>query len=1030
MFDACYDSAITVYKKAGIGFEALKDWEGVADCWNRIGDSFKEKARYDSAIDYSRRALELALNKLGDRHFILMRIYNSISFVYWEKAEYDTTWTYCNKALAIPHSENDPDIAQTFFCLGQYYRAKGNYDKALENHRIALNIRLNRFGYNHSETAQSYHAIGMINIFENDYDEAFKQLRNALEIKEAVLKSNHPNLAVSFDAIGRIYSNKNDLTAAYNYFNRALDLALKAFGNLHPNVALYYENIGYEYLKMGDFYRSADFFQKALSIRINVFDENHVRNLHDYKMIGISYQLNGNYGEAMKYYERALTLSMKLFESDALNTADCYAYFASMHSSMGNNDKAIEYWNKVLKIALKIEAPNSFSEAYCYRCLGTEYDMKKDYEEALKYYYKALSIYTKYYKERKFKSAEVLNDIGGAYLKQFQYETALSWIQKAMNMLVYDFNDTNIYSNPPLKNIVRNGELLISLKLKAECLEKFYLLQPNNLTSLQKALETYELIIELTDKIRQNYKSEGSKLDLGSKTNRAYENAIRTSLALYNQTQNESYKIKAFTLAEKSKTAVLLEALSDLKAKSFASIPDSLLERENILRIDLAFYETQIQKEMAEHNDSAKIQKLQNKVFGLKYDYESLIRNYETNYPEYHKLKYELKIVSIDEIQLHQLEKDQVVVEYFIGEDSIFIYAISTNRFQIYSVSKDSSLELLVKNFRKSLLNLDPDGYIDTASKLYHWLIQPVASEIKGYRKLIIVPDGILNYLPFEALLTTELKSSLSPDFTKLPYLINDFQISYYYSLTLLARQSEGTQMANSFLGIAPVFTDSVLSEMTAQSSMFDTTSKNIYPDLMRSISVDGKTFASLPYSETELKDIDALFVRHNLTSKTLLHGRATKMALKSEKSSRYKFIHIASHGFINESNPQLSGIIFSPIDSNEGGILYASEIYNLPLKADLVVLSACESGLGKIVKGEGIMSLTRGFIYSGARNVIVSLWQVRDRSAAVLMKLLYEKILNGQSYSEAAQQAKIEMIRDPKYAYPLDWSSFVLIGR
>lgn len=1025
-FQAQHDSAITIYRKAKVEFENLKDWVGIADCYNRIGDNYKEKAIYDSSLYYSGSALEIALNKLGNQNSALIRIYNSIGFVYWNAAEYDSSFDYFSKALAIPHDDNDPDIAQTYFCFALYYRVRGNYDTALDYHNKALTIRLKSLGTDHIDVAHSYHAIGLVYNRKEDYDQALEYLKKALQIKQAILIPNHPNLAHTFNSLGNIYLMKNDGNLGLKYLNQALAIWIEAYGEFHPDVAMIYNNFGIIYSYQGDYDRSIEYHKKAFEIQLKLFGENFVGHVNTYKLIGFAYQTKGDYRKAIDNYSKALLLSINHYGSVNSNTVDCYKYFGSIYLDMGNYGKSIEYWNKFLDVTLKMSGDISPDIGYAYRCLGRVYVMKGEYKKAQELYQKALSIYSQIYFKTNFRIGEISNDIGEAYFMQDQYFTALKWIQKGIISSVVDFGDTNIYSNPPLDHSYDETELLISLKLRAECFEKIYSMESHDHKDLQMALVNYEMAAEVINKMRQGHKTESSKLSRGVETIRIYERAIKIALDLYNQTQNANYKQKAFTFAERSKSAILLEAMSDLQAKVFVSIPDSLLEKERNLKVDLAFYETQLLKEKTEQNDSAKIQKLEDKLFLLKFNYESFVRNLEMNYPEYHRLKYNTVSASVEDIQHKQLDSNQVLLEYFLGENSLVIYTISSNHFEIRSFIKDSALESSVMALRKSLFNLNTDGYADKASKLYQWLIEPAAEDIKSHKKLIIVPDGILNYLPFEALLTKKVPADNFPDFTKLHYLINDYQISYYYSSTLLMHQQIRPEMSSSFLGIAPVFSDSDLSD----NNLIATSGRDNYMSLSNSLIVDGKTFSSLPYTESELKSIDSLFRRHNLTTRMYLHDVATEKTIKSAETKRYKFIHIASHGFINETNPKLSGIVFSKADSTEDGILYAGEIYNLPLKADLVVLSACESGLGKIVRGEGIMSLTRGFIYSGAKNVIVSLWQVRDRSASVLMKHVYEYILNGQSNSEALQQAKLKLISNPKYAYPLDWSSFILIGQ
>lgn len=163
------------------------------------------------------------------------------------------------------------------------------------------------------------------------------------------------------------------------------------------------------------------------------------------------------------------------------------------------------------------------------------------------------------------------------------------------------------------------------------------------------------------------------------------------------------------------------------------------------------------------------------------------------------------------------------------------------------------------------------------------------------------------------------------------------------------------------------------------------------------------------------------------------LEEDAREASVKTDKLGEYRILHFATHGLVNEKNPQLSGLILSPEDSTskEDGILHLGEIYNLNLNADLVVLSACETGLGQVAKGEGIIGLTRGFLYAGASNVLVSLWQVSDVTTADLMVDFYDKMLGGMSKPEALRAAKLQMIRrHPEYAKPYYWAPFILVGR
>ncbi|MFO7525293.1 MAG: CHAT domain-containing protein [Ignavibacteriaceae bacterium] len=208
----------------------------------------------------------------------------------------------------------------------------------------------------------------------------------------------------------------------------------------------------------------------------------------------------------------------------------------------------------------------------------------------------------------------------------------------------------------------------------------------------------------------------------------------------------------------------------------------------------------------------------------------------------------------------------------------------------------------------------------------------------------------------------------------------------------------------------------------------------NSEDDMMRSATFDGKKFNELEHSEWEIKSILSLFNRKNIekNSYAYFYSDATEEKFKASIKN-YSIVHIATHSFINESQPQISGIVFAQPDTNqnsaEDGILYAGEIYNLDLNADLVVLSSCESGLGKLIKGEGMMALTRGFLYSGANNVLFSLWKVPDKPTSELMVEFYKNILSGNSYGNSLREAKLTLIKNSSTSRPRSWASFILVG-
>lgn len=299
---------------------------------------------------------------------------------------------------------------------------------------------------------------------------------------------------------------------------------------------------------------------------------------------------------------------------------------------------------------------------------------------------------------------------------------------------------------------------------------------------------------------------------------------------------------------------------------------------------------------------------------------------------------------------------------------------------------------------------------------------------------MIIIPHSVLYKIPFGALLTEKVEDIVRLDFTSLPYFIDQYEISYHNSATLyvnvtqqqkaLARES---LQEKTLVGFAPVFSKKTDNGYILSSNY----SKYNNGSQLRSVSRNGHYLKELGYSENELENIIELCQSKQIKALGYFHSDATEKNFKLN-APNYPFIHIATHGIINEQRPQLSAIIFSqPKDSThkQDGFLYSGEIYNLSLNTDLVVLSSCESGLEKLVKEEGLMALTRAFLYAGAQNLIVSLWKVSDKQTSELMIELYKNIIDSKTYSQSLRQAKRQLIRHENTCFPKFWSGFILLG-
>jgi CHAT domain-containing protein len=370
----------------------------------------------------------------------------------------------------------------------------------------------------------------------------------------------------------------------------------------------------------------------------------------------------------------------------------------------------------------------------------------------------------------------------------------------------------------------------------------------------------------------------------------------------------------------------------------------------------------------------------------------------------------------------------------------------------------------------QSNLTEDILRYGNLAFELYEQFFPSDLIKNKHFAKienLIVLPDGVMASIPLETLFTEKYKTQWTgwentAYFSEMPFLIKKYNISYSYSATLFKNtfpKEKQTDIEltniNDWLAFAPVFDDNNTNGTSAVSRklLLDLEKeKNENAIVKRSYLQDGSYVSPLPGTLDEVNDIFELFDKSGKKSKYYIKSNASEETVKSGELEKYQILHFATHGFVNTEKPELSGILmaqdtstsfesyedmYGNIAQQNDGILYQSEIYNMQLNADLVVLSACETGLGKITSGEGVIGLTRALLYAGTKNIIVSLWQVSDESTSQLMINFYKNLLSDKNFGkvdtefgEYLRQAKLKMISEGKYAHPFYWSPFILIGK
>jgi len=834
-----------------------------------------------------------------------------------------------------------------------------------------------------SVSAQDYDAIEKM-IFSGSEDQALIALK-AVEDKNNI---NYLNLN------GQAYLQKGLYDEALKNFDKAEYIQVQLVDKDNSLLADTYSSIAFIHWSTGNNQLALQYHFKALDLRNQAGDEAGMAASNN--DIGLVYSRTDP-DKALDYYKKALTSYLKIYGRQDERTVTAYLNMGFAYSNRGKaNDNDLDYDEALdnLEEALAIRqqlGSGSTQEAFIYSSIGTAYSRRSSQEIALEKYKMALDIYEKNYGTKHPAIASTCTSIGNTLQTQGKFTEALNYYQRSLVANVSDFESYDLYDNPPLENYYDADVLLNSLFQKAKTFENLHNSFSLKIKDLKMAYNTIELCDSLIDNIRQFRSSESDKVALGTTASNIYESAIRISLNMADIRWGKyPYRAKAFYFSDKSKSAVLLEAIADANAKSFAGIPDDLLEQERLFKAEITYYE---QKLAGKPTAEEEIQ-YRKELFDWTVNYNELISSLEELYPTYFNLKYNAKIPDVWAIQ-NKLAENKAMISYFVASEDKLVYAfvITKKDLKVHTIPLNDEYEKNISGYRNSMYYDTPNTYKSTARALHKQLLP---FKLPGsISELIIVPSGRMATIPFEALVTKPVDDNIS--FRQIPYLINRYVISYQYAASLYLNPHI---------------------ELPADATI----------SLFAPVVFEGRRLSTLPGTATEVKDIGELFAGSSSDVSLFIGDKATVAMVESSMVTKSKYLHFATHGIVDEERPERSQICLTT-DPETNGSLYSGDIYSLNLSADLVVLSACETGLGKISKGEGIIGLTRALIYAGSNNLVVSLWRVSDASTSVLMTDFYRSMLQGNSYSHALRASKQGMINSKDHSAPYFWAPFVLIG-
>jgi CHAT domain-containing protein/tetratricopeptide (TPR) repeat protein len=901
--------------------------------------------------------------------------------------------------------------AGTLNRIGEVYWGLGETQKALEKFNEALPIS-RAIGARKVE-AETLNYIGMIYDALGETQKALEKDNEALPLSRAV--GDRSGEAITLNNIGAVYRSLGETQKALEKFNEALPLR-RAVGD-RDGEAVTLNNIGAVYRSLGETQKALEMYNEALPLRRAVGDHNgEATTLNN---IGQVYQLLGDMQKALEKYNEALLIKQAV--GDRRREAYTLNNIGTVYLSLGEAQKALEKFNEALPIWQAVG--DRSGEAARLNNIGLVYQSLGETQKALEKFNEALSLRRAVGDRRR--EANTLNNIGMVYL-------SLGEIQKALEK----FNEAL-----PITRAVgdRNGEANTLFGI-ARVEQK-----RGNLT---QARQTIEQAIALVESLRTNIPSQELRSSYFANRQEFFEFYIDVLMQMRKQNPDAAFDAAALAVSERARARSLLELLKESRADIRQGVDSSLLERERSLQQRLnARAAAQVsllnRKHTPEQADAAA-----KEIAAITDEYEEIQAQIRARSPRYAALT-QPQPLGLTEIQQQALDEDTLLLEYALGEKRSYLWLVSQRSIDSYELPPRAEVEAATRRVYE-LLTVRPKPwtppdpqFIAQAKALSRMLLGPVAQQLGG-KRLVVVAPGALAYLSFAALPAPEDEKRPAGGYAPLIAKHEVVSIPSASVLSIIRREMAGRQQAAKSIAVLadPVFEeeDPRVDEAKNGNSSGKTPATRAadaeHSELMRAIRTmnfpDARAgFTRLPFSRLEADNVIALAPRG--TGLKAIDFNASRALALSRELNQYRILHFATHGLLNSERPELSGLVFSLLDREgkpQDGFLRLHEIYNLQLNADLVVLSACESGLGKEIKGEGLIGLVRGFMYSGAPRVVASLWTVDDYATANLMKLFYQRMLkDGMPAGAALRAAQLEFSKDKRWASPYFWAGFVLQG-
>ncbi|MBL8149128.1 MAG: tetratricopeptide repeat protein [Blastocatellia bacterium] len=984
-----------------------------ASTLNNLAISYEGQARYEEAEPLYKQVLEITKSLLGLNTRETASILGNIANLYSAQGRYEEAEPLFKQALEINRSllgVNNPDTASSLGNLAALYLRQGRYEEAEPLFKQVLEINRLLLGASNLTTAYSLYNLATLYSAQGRYEEAEPLFKEALEIRKVLLGLNHIGVAQSLNKLASLYENQGRYSEAETLYNQSLEIIKSQLGLNHPSTASGLNNLAELYRKQGRYNEAEPLYRQALDIVKSQLGLNHPMTASSINNLALLYYSQGRYSEAESLYKQSLEITKSLLGLNHPETAHRLYNLAILYLKQGRYEGVESLFKQALEIRKAVLGSNHPDTALSVHSLALLYEKQRRYEEAETLFKQALEIRKVALGLNHPDTALTINSLASLHYKQGKYEEAETLFKQALEINISLLGS----KHPHTVSIFNNIAIFYTLK-----------------KDLEKGLE---------------YKIEADNAREEEFSRNLFTGSERHKLAYLNQTYyefNQTLSLHLQYLPNNRKAAsTALTAVLRRKGRSLDAMASSIevlrqraSAEDKELLTNLANTKALLSTVVLKSEVKQGLDKHKKKVKELEQQVEELESKVSQKSAEY---RTETQMVDVKEVSRAIPEKAALIefISYHpynfkkdTYEPSRYIVYILDNKGKIKwtDLGAVSEIDRLTTEFRKRLREKKNSRFL--SYKLYQKVIKPVVELTENKNQLLLSPDGSLNLIPFAALLDK-----------KGNYLIEKYKLSYLTSGRDLLRLQNKVKSHQ-----APIiFAD---------------------PDYGQAeeLILKGRKFTALkrlPATAEEGRSVKKMFNQAELR----MDKQATEESIK--QVSGPEILHIATHGYFMEDtkrensketrllvqqdnkdldinlekekneNPLLRSYLFFA-GANEGGsnqsdgTLTALEAANLDLRGTkLVVLSACDTGVGEVKNGEGVYGLRRALVLAGSESQMISLWQVSDKATKELMVNYYKRLKVGEGRSDALQKAQLQMLRSKKHKNPYYWASFIQSGQ